>query len=105
LALRSSANTHFSLLYQRGRLASPAEMLGLPPLKVTLIGCPRPPETLPRTGDQVKETNAFPAVFANSQFARKLQCFICGLETSIPEVGQAAYALLFHTHTHTHTQI
>jgi hypothetical protein len=30
---------------------------------------------------------------------------ICGLPTSIPEVGQAAYALLFHSLTHTHTLI
>jgi hypothetical protein len=71
---------------------------------VTLISCLRPPETLPRTDDQVKETVAFPAAFANSQFARKLQRFICGLPTSIPEVGQAAYALLFHSLTHTHTR-
>jgi len=37
--------------------------------QVTLIDCPRPPETLPRIGDQAKETNALSAVFANNQFA------------------------------------
>src|SRR5271170_6061844 len=62
---KHSRSSHFSLLYQRGCLASPAEMIGLPSLKQRSLAVHARLRPFLTLVIKAKETNAFPAVFAN----------------------------------------